>query len=79
MRRLEEKNVHETVTCVFSADDKIDQEIDMEMDEDELWGLPQFLDEDQLMNDSENVSLAPVISRVESTNSDSTCHSDFGI
>lgn len=45
------------------------------MDDDELWGLPQFLDEDQLMEDTDS----PVISRVGSTNSDSTCNSDFGL
>ena len=47
------------------------------MDDDELWGLPHFLDEDELMNDLENAQ-APIIGKNQSTNSDSTCYSDFG-
>ena len=75
MRRLEQKGDQ---TCVFSADDKVDEELeDAQIEDDELWGLPQFLDEDELMNDTENLEV-PTISRVQSTNSDSTCHSDFG-
>ena len=53
MRRLEQKQENQ-VTCVFSEDDKVDQELnknqDMEVDE-EMWALPQFLDEDELMGE----------------------------
>ena len=45
--------------------------------EDDAWALPHFLDEDELMNDIEDAQV-PTFARVESTNSNSTCDSDFG-
>ena len=47
------------------------------MQDDDLWALPQFLDEDELMNDLDGAQV-PQFGRVESTNSNSTCHSDLG-
>jgi len=80
MRRLEQKQENQ-VTCVFSEDDKVDQELnknqDMEVDE-EMWALPQFLDEDELMGEFDQFQQPLLISKTESINSNSTCHSDFG-